>query len=53
MTGTVEKQYDSHFELKHRKGLAKLGVEKNANWHGDPKRLIFVFFPLQVCGKDV
>jgi SAM-dependent methyltransferase len=40
--GTVEPQYDVHFELKAKRGLTRLGVEKNGNWQGDPRRLLFV-----------
>lgn len=51
MPDTIEKQYNRHFELKQRKGLAKLGVEKNANWDGDPKRLIFVLSRYKFVAK--
>jgi 2-polyprenyl-3-methyl-5-hydroxy-6-metoxy-1,4-benzoquinol methylase len=39
---TIESQYQSHADLKDRQGLSKLGIEKNGNWHEDPKRLLFV-----------
>lgn len=51
MTRTVEPQYDGHVELKHRHGLTKLGVEKNANWHTDPKRLVFVLSRYKFVAK--
>ena len=51
MEHTVERQYDGHIELKHRLGLTKLGVEKNANWHSDPKRLVFVLSRYKFVAK--
>ncbi len=48
---TVEPQYDGHVELKLTQGLAKLGVEKNANWHADPKRLVFVLSRYKFVAK--
>lgn len=48
---TVEPQYESHVRLKERKGLAKLGVEKNANWQSDPKRLVFVLSRYKFVAK--
>lgn len=57
MSRTVERQYDSHIELKETKGLTQLGVEKNANWFSDPKRLVFVlsrykFVAKMLAGKN-
>ena len=54
---TVEPQYEGHIKLKEEKGLTKLGVEKNANWHSDPKRLVFAlsrykFVAKMLSGKD-
>lgn len=51
MANTIERQYDSHFELKEKYGLTLLGVEKNANWHTDPKRLLFVFSRYKFVAK--
>lgn len=51
MHGKVETQYDSHMDLKLRKGLTQLGVEKNANWDGDPKRLLFVLSRYKFVAK--
>jgi SAM-dependent methyltransferase len=51
MARTVERQYDSHIELKLVKGLTKLGVEKNANWDSDPKRLVFVLSRYKFVAK--
>lgn len=51
MTKTVERQYEGHFELKTKQGLTRLGVEKNANWHGDPKRLVFVLSRYKFVAK--
>ena len=51
MAKTVEPQYESHFELKAKQGLTRLGVEKNANWHGDPKRLVFVLSRYKFVAK--
>ena len=51
MTRTVEPQYDGHIELKYKQGLTKLGVEKNANWHSDPKRLAFVLSRYKFVAK--
>ena len=48
---TVEPQYESHLRLKERKGLTKLGVEKNANWQSDPKRLVFVLSRYKFVSK--
>jgi len=48
---TVEKQYAGHIELKQKQGLTKLGVEKNANWHSDPKRLAFVLSRYKFVAK--
>jgi 2-polyprenyl-3-methyl-5-hydroxy-6-metoxy-1,4-benzoquinol methylase len=57
MARTVESQYDGHIELKQQQGLTKLGVEKNANWHTDPRRLVFAlsrykFVSKMLSGKD-
>jgi 2-polyprenyl-3-methyl-5-hydroxy-6-metoxy-1,4-benzoquinol methylase len=51
MERTVERQYDGHIELKNTLGLTSLGVEKNANWHSDPKRLVFVFSRYKFVAK--
>lgn len=51
MARTVERQYEGHIELKEKQGLTRLGVEKNANWHGDPKRLVFVFARYKFIAK--
>jgi cyclopropane fatty-acyl-phospholipid synthase-like methyltransferase len=51
MQRTVESQYDGHIELKLKNGLTKLGVEKNANWHSDPKRLVFVLSRYKFAAK--
>lgn len=54
---TVEAQYESHVRLRDERGLARLGVEKNGNWHSDPRRLVFVlsrykFVAKMLSGKD-
>ena len=51
MARTVEQQYEGHFQLKEKQGLTQLGVEKNANWHGDPKRLVFVLSRYKFIAK--
>lgn len=51
MIRTVEKQYDGHIELKQSRGLTKLGVEKNANWHTDPRRLVFALSRYKFVSK--
>jgi 2-polyprenyl-3-methyl-5-hydroxy-6-metoxy-1,4-benzoquinol methylase len=51
MARTVEIQYDGHIELKQKQGLTKLGVEKNANWHTDPRRLVFVLSRYKFVSK--
>lgn len=51
MARTVEIQYDGHVELKQRQGLTKLGVEKNANWHTDPRRLVFALSRYKFVSK--
>ena len=51
MARTIEQQYDGHIELKNTKGLTKLGVEKNANWHTDPRRLAFVLSRYKFVSK--
>lgn len=51
MVRTVEPQYDGHVELKQKQGLTKLGVEKNANWHSDPRRLVFVLSRYKFVAK--
>lgn len=48
---TVEPQYQSHVELKNTQGLARLGIEKNANWHSDPRRLVFVLSRYKFVAK--
>jgi SAM-dependent methyltransferase len=48
---TVEPQYEGHFELKAARGLTRLGVEKNANWRSDPKRLVFVLSRYKFVAK--
>lgn len=54
---TVEPQYQSHVELQDKHGTTRLGIEKNANWHSDPRRLAFVlsrykFVAKMLSGKD-
>lgn len=51
MARTVEIQYDGHIELKQKQGLTKLGVEKNANWHTDPRRLVFALSRYKFVSK--
>ena len=51
MARTVESQYDGHVELKQRQGLTRLGVEKNANWHTDPRRLVFALARYKFVAK--
>lgn len=51
MVRTVEPQYDGHVEFKQKHGLTKLGVEKNANWDSDPKRLVFVLSRYKFVAK--
>ena len=53
MARTVEQQYEGHFQLKDKQGLTRLGVEKNANWHGDPKRLVFVLSRYKFIAKMI
>ncbi len=48
---TYEKQYQAHVDLKLRSGLSKLGVEKNGNWHDDPRRLLFVMSRYKFVAK--
>jgi 2-polyprenyl-3-methyl-5-hydroxy-6-metoxy-1,4-benzoquinol methylase len=48
---TVEPQYQSHLELKQKKGSTRLGIEKNANWHSDPRRLAFVLSRYKFVAK--
>lgn len=48
---TVEPQYQSHVELKEKQGLTQLGIEKNANWHNDPRRLVFVLSRYKFVAK--
>ena len=48
---TVEPQYEHHLLLKERQGLTSLGVEKNANWHTDPKRMVFVLSRYKFVAK--
>lgn len=48
---TVESQYDGHIELKLTQGLTKLGVEKSAAWHTDPRRLVFVLSRYKFAAK--
>lgn len=51
MARTVERQYDGHVDIKENYGLTKLGIEKNANWHTDPKRLAFVLSRYKFVAK--
>lgn len=48
---TVEPQYEHHVQLKKSQGLTRLGIEKNANWHTDPKRLAFVLSRYKFVAK--
>lgn len=48
---TVEPQYENHLVLKEQHGLTPLGIEKNANWHSDPKRLVFVLSRYKFVAK--
>jgi len=48
---TVEPQYQAHVELKEKQGLTQLGVEKNANWYNDPRRLVFVLSRYKFVAK--
>jgi 2-polyprenyl-3-methyl-5-hydroxy-6-metoxy-1,4-benzoquinol methylase len=47
----VERQYEGHFDLKAKRGLTKLGVEKSANWQSDPRRLVFVLSRYKFIAK--
>jgi SAM-dependent methyltransferase len=38
---TKETQYQSHVDLKDKYGLSQLGIEKNAAWRTDPRRILF------------
>lgn len=48
---TVEPQYEHHLLLKEQQGLTPLGIEKNANWHTDPRRLAFVLSRYKFVAK--
>lgn len=48
---TYEKQYQSHVDLKDKIGLTRLGVEKNGNWHEDPRRMVFVMSRYKFVSK--
>jgi len=48
---TVEPQYQHHVELKERQGLTPLGIEKNANWHTDPRRMVFALSRYKFVAK--
>jgi SAM-dependent methyltransferase len=48
---TVEPQYEQHVELKESRGLTRLGIEKNGNWHNDPRRLVFVLSRYKFVSK--
>ena len=48
---TVEPQYQHHVDLKKERGLTSLGIEKNANWHTDPRRLAFVLSRYKFVAK--
>ena len=48
---TYEKQYQAHVDLKEKHGLTRLGVEKNGNWHEDPRRLLFVMSRYKFVSK--
>ncbi len=54
---TKEPQYQVQVEFKKKRGLTKLGVKTNADWHDDPRRLLFVmsrykFVSKMLSGKD-
>ena len=54
---TVEPQDHGHVELKQRMELTPLGIEKNASWYSDPKRLVFAlprykFFAKMLSGAN-
>jgi 2-polyprenyl-3-methyl-5-hydroxy-6-metoxy-1,4-benzoquinol methylase len=48
---TVEPQYQHHVELRDRRGLTRLGIEKNANWYSDPRHLTFVLSRYKFVAK--
>jgi 2-polyprenyl-3-methyl-5-hydroxy-6-metoxy-1,4-benzoquinol methylase len=48
---TVEPQYEHHVQLKKARGLTRLGIEKNGNWHNDPRRLAFVLSRYKFVAK--
>ncbi|MGH8510090.1 MAG: class I SAM-dependent methyltransferase [Gammaproteobacteria bacterium] len=48
---TVEPQYQHHVDLRDKQGLTKLGVEKSANWHTDPRRMVFVLSRYKFVAK--
>jgi 2-polyprenyl-3-methyl-5-hydroxy-6-metoxy-1,4-benzoquinol methylase len=50
-TRTYEPQYEAHVELKKSRGLTRLGIEKNGNWHSDPRRLLFVLSRYKFVAK--
>jgi 2-polyprenyl-3-methyl-5-hydroxy-6-metoxy-1,4-benzoquinol methylase len=54
---TVEKQYESHLNLRDEFGLVELGVEKSGSWRTDPRRLVFAlsrykFVAKMLAGKN-
>ncbi len=54
---TVEAQYQHHLQIRKRHGTTRLGIEKNGNWHDDPRRLVFVlsrykFVARMLSGRD-
>ncbi|MEO8040817.1 MAG: class I SAM-dependent methyltransferase, partial [Betaproteobacteria bacterium] len=50
-TSTVEPQYEEHVKLKQARGVTRLGIEKSANWHSDPRRLLFVLSRYKFVAK--
>ena len=48
---TVERQYQSHLDLRDRHGLVPLGVEKNGNWLTDPRRMVFALSRYKFVSK--
>ena len=48
---TVEPQYQHHVDLRDKQGLTKLGIEKSAAWHIDPRRLVFALSRYKFVSK--
>ncbi|HVA40067.1 MAG TPA: hypothetical protein VNF49_05345, partial [Candidatus Binataceae bacterium] len=51
MAATKEPQYQPLVDLKHGRGLTRLGMMNNQVWHDDPRRVVFTLARYKFVAK--